>query len=117
MKKFVNTLQSDKIIYRSSLVAGIFTIFALTVGGATYFFLPPVIPLFNQMPWGEGRLGIREAIFIPGVLSIAVYIINLFLSITAYDKMPLASRIIAVTTIFISIFAFLLTLRTALLVI
>ncbi len=43
-----------------------------------YRFLPPFIPIFNQMPWGQERLGKTITIFVPVLVALLISIINLF---------------------------------------
>src|SRR3989338_9658447 len=67
--------------------------------------LPPCLPLFNQMPWGEKRLGIKSEIFIPTIIAFTISISNLALSFFFFFKMPLVSRILCVTILLMAFFA------------
>src|SRR5689334_22462248 len=96
-------LQADKIIrVGMGISLGLMLIHALYV--AIHFLsLPPVLPLYNQMPWGETRLGSKFELFIPLAITICFFGFNYFLLAKLYSAMPLVSRILSVTTLLISI--------------
>jgi hypothetical protein len=78
-----------------------------------YFFkLPPFIPLFNQLPWGMERLSEKIGIFLPLSLSWCFFIINSIIAAIIYEKMPLMSRIISVTSFLIALLTFIFIART-----
>jgi len=77
-----------------------------------YNSLPPFIPIFNQLPWGEQRLGVTITIFLPILFAFLIFLFNLFLSSLAYKKIPLVSRMIAATTLSISVLVFIFMVRT-----
>lgn len=112
MNVFFKSLSSDKIIIWSffATLSLILTSLILTI--FFYSHLPPVLPLFNQMPWGEARLGTRAQIFIPISIAFLIFIGNLVFSATLYEKMPLVSRIICITSFLISLFTLLFIIRT-----
>ncbi|EKD64855.1 MAG: hypothetical protein ACD_50C00284G0007 [uncultured bacterium] len=79
--------------------------------------MPPFVPIFNQLPWGEQRLGIKTEIFIPVSIVFLVFVVNLLLSSIIYKKIPLASRILVISSFTFSILAFFFTIRTIQLII
>lgn len=112
MNAFFKDLFVDKVIAGSFLCALFFsTVTALAVG-ITFTKLPPFIPLFNQMPWGEARLGTREQIFFPFAIALFILGVNIILIKVLYGNMPLLSRILSITSLLIVFFAFLFTIRT-----
>lgn len=112
MKRFFKNIKSDKILFFGFLAALIFIILNLSLVGFFYSQLPPFIPLFNQMPWGEARLGLKEEIFIPVAITFTIFVINLIVSSWLYNKTPLISRIFSITTLLISFFTLLFIIRT-----
>lgn len=57
--------------------------------------LPPFIPIFNSMPWGERRLFSSDInILFPAILSIII-IVNAIFGIVIYKRFTLISRILA----------------------
>lgn len=108
---------SDKIarwgLILSSSIFGIELIYI----GFFYFSLPPLLPIFNQLPWGEQRLGSRIEIFLPVVLTLIFFIFNFFLISRLHSKLPLLSRMLSITTFLIAILSLFFIIRTLQLVI
>lgn len=80
--------------------------------GIFFTSLPQFLPLFNQMPWGEERLGSRLEIFLPVVVTLLFLIFNFFLLNKLYDRMPLMARILSITTILITALSVIFTIQT-----
>ncbi|MEK7092641.1 MAG: hypothetical protein AAB907_03375 [Patescibacteria group bacterium] len=116
MSALISHIKNDKILYASTLVS--FTFFFLTIGGIaiSYQFLPPLLPVYNQMPWGDLRLGTRNDLFLILLLGVIMYILNTFCSYKLYRSIPLLSRILHVTNMLLSLFIFALMVRTILIV-
>ena|SRR5258708_5273769 len=112
MKKFFKYAKADRIIKWSLTAALLILIAELGYIGIFYFSLPPVLPLFNQMPWGQDRLGTRVEILLPVLITVSFFIINLILALKMYEKMPLVSRIVSITTVLISLLSFIFVVRT-----
>lgn len=116
MKEFFKDMNQDKTArfgFLGSLVLSFLIFFYILL---TYKNLPPFIPIFNQLPWGEQRLGIALTIFIPILIDWATIILNLFISVLLYKKMPLVSRILATTTFVVTALTFLFVVKTIVLV-
>jgi hypothetical protein len=113
----ISQIFSDKIIRLSSIFT-IALLLALTALSVYYFFkLPPFIPLYNQLPWGVERLSESIGIFLPLAISVGFFVINLIVSSKTYEKMPLLSRILSITSLLISLLTFIFIARTVQLVI
>ncbi|OGH22015.1 MAG: hypothetical protein A3D75_03250 [Candidatus Levybacteria bacterium RIFCSPHIGHO2_02_FULL_37_18] len=112
MKEVFNTVKKDKILYVSFSIAGVLMIINWTYTAFLFNRLPPFLPLFNQLAWGEKRVGNKSEIFIPIAIVFAVFISNFLISSFLYSKTPLISRILCITTLLISLFALLFTIRT-----
>lgn len=112
MKELIEILLADKIIRIGSFVSGIFSIFILGIILFFYRNLPPLIPIYNQMPWGEARLGSKVEILIPVLLATIFFISNLILGLNVYGKMPLVSRTLSITGFLLIVIAFVFTFRT-----
>lgn len=112
MKEFFKDITSDKITQRSFFLS-LFIIF-LGVAYTLFYYghLPPYIPIYNQLPWGEQRLASTPGILIPSFLAFLVFAFNLFLASFVYKKFPLISRVFSVTTLLIAILTFLFVIRT-----
>lgn len=112
MKIFFKNIKSDKILAYGFSISSMFIFLNIIYVIFFYTSLPPAIPLFNQMPWGEARLGTKWQIFIPVFMALLIFIGNLFLSSVFYKKIPLISRMLAVTSFLICFFALLFSART-----
>ncbi|MEX2007289.1 MAG: hypothetical protein WD992_00765 [Candidatus Levyibacteriota bacterium] len=99
MKEFFKPVRTDKIIYKSTLLSIFIILLTFAYVLLRFFSLPPFIPVFNQLPWGNDRIGPKLTIFIPLLTTVLILIINLILSSFVHAKNPLLSRIFAVTTL------------------
>jgi hypothetical protein len=112
MRGFFKDITSDNITQKGFFIC--FLIILLSCGYAVFYFnnLPPLLPLFNQLPWGEQRLIETAGIFIPPIISFLILLINLILASLIYKKVPLISRVLAITCLLISVLTFLFVIRT-----
>lgn len=111
MKKFIDFIRSDKIIFRGTLVSvGILSLH-LTTLLIVYRFLPPYVPIYNQLPWGVERLGSRLELFLPFALTVVLLFVNLIIMNLLYEKLPLLSRMLGVTTLLTALLGIIFTLR------
>lgn len=110
--KFFKYIIDDKIT-RLGFV-GAFGVMLASIVFVLFYYnrLPPFIPIFNQLPWGEQRLGTTAAIFLPTLIAFLIFLFNLFLSELTYERLPLVSRMIAVTSLSVSIIVFLFMVKT-----
>lgn len=116
MKEFFKDIRNDKTArfgFLSAFILSLFTFFYILL---TYKNLPPFMPIFNQLPWGEQRLGTTLTIFIPILISWVIIIFNLFISVLVYQKTPLVSRMTAITTFIVTILTSLFVVKTVVLV-
>lgn len=79
--------------------------------------LPPVVPLFNQVPWGEGRLATKMQLFLPFGIASAIIIINTGIMFFFSTDTPLVTRLVCLTNFLVTLFALLLVIRTVLILI
>jgi hypothetical protein len=112
MKNLFKYVKTDKIIKWSFQLSTVSLLSQLVYTGFSYLSLPPLVPLFNQLPWGEDRLGQKYEIFIPCILTLLFLIGNLFLINALYEKLPLLSRILSITALLISILSLIFIFQT-----
>lgn len=112
MKDFFKDIKRDRTII-SAFFINIFLI-AATVIYILFFYgkLPPFIPVFNQLSWGEQRLGETFTIFIPVGISLLILTINIFIGALIYKNIPLISRILAAVSLLTGILTFLFIVKT-----
>jgi hypothetical protein len=117
MKKYLNYALTDKILKGSLRITVVLLIGEFLFLGIMYPLLPPAIPLFNQLPWGQERLVNQLLIFFPVLLAFVFFILNLFFANYLYKKMPLVSRILGITTILLVTLSGIVIIQTVLLMI
>lgn len=117
MKKQIEQIFTDKIIRVASILS-VLVIIVLTAVTIYYFLkLPPFIPLYNQLPWGLERLSDKIGIFFPLAISTGIFLINIIVAGVTYEKMPLVSRILSITSLLCLLLSFIFIARTIQLVI
>lgn len=117
MKKYFKYLREDRLLLRLFIFAFILIVITVVYILFNYQSLPPLLPIFNQLPWGEKRLAGTFGIFIPPSLVFAIFIFNIFASSLSYPKSPLMARIFAVTSFLTALLTFLFVVRTITLII
>jgi hypothetical protein len=117
MKKYFNEIRKDKLVVRLFLLSLIIAVVSLLFILFSYTKLPPLIPIYNQLPWGQERLTITPGIFIPVILITSILIINFLVAAVIYVKYPLIARLFAITTLLTSFLTLLFVIRTITLII
>ena len=56
MNEFFKDIKEDKILFRGSILTLSFIFLSFATITFYYNSLPPIIPIMNQMPWGEERI-------------------------------------------------------------
>lgn len=111
MKPILNFYKNqDKIIFWANLLSLIFALIILIILGINFKSLPHKLPLFYSLPWGENRLINSTQFILLPVLIVLVLLINLVTSWHLHSSQLLIKRILAVSSMVIS----LLILTTAL---
>lgn len=116
MKSFINNIRADKWTFRGFSISLIITFLTIIFVLLNYGNLPPLIPIFNQLPWGTQRLTQTPGIFIPIICFGVIFLINVIFASFVYVKNPLIARIVSATTFIISILSFLFIIRTVLII-
>jgi len=111
MKNFINNIASDKLALRGFLISFLLMLFTLLYILISYHSLPPFIPIFNQLPWGNERLTSTLGIFIPPVIFGLILIFNIIFTSIVYNKNPLIARIVAAVTLILAFMNFLFIIK------
>lgn len=94
MKEKFRILVDDQFTRISLLLSLLFIIPLIAIILFTFSNLPPYIPFFNSMPWGEERLfSSRVVIFLPAIV-VLIFALNIFQATYVYKKYTLVSRIV-----------------------
>ena len=112
MNGFFNEVKKDKVISGGFLLTFIIVFLAFVYILIRFGSLPPYMPLFNQLPWGNQRLGTSIMIFIPLGIAIFIAIFNILICYFIYKKSQIISRMLAATSVLIAFLSFLFILRT-----
>lgn len=112
MKDFFKDIKGDKTITSVYLINIFFMIASVVYILFFYGKLPPFVPIFNQLPWGEQRLGSQIAIFIPILATLLILVANIFTSALIYKRIPLISRMLAAVSLLTGILTFLFSIKT-----
>lgn len=95
MKGKLNKIFLDRSIKYSILLSSLIIFFQTIILLLSYRFLPPVVPLFNSLPWGEDRLIKKEIIFILPASIILLILINTYFIDRFISKRMILSRMLA----------------------
>lgn len=117
MNARIKKLFADTIVLASFIAVIIILIAYIIFLLLTFQKLPPVVPLFNQVPWGEGRLATKMQLFLPFGIASAIVIINTGIVLFFSSDTPLVTRLVSLTNVLVAIFALLLVIRTVLIII
>ena len=112
MKEFFKDIAQDKTITPVFFINGFFIIVSVIFILFSYRNLPPFIPIFNQLPWGEQRLGPTLTIFIPVLVALLILIINILTATITYKKIPLVARMLAAVSLLASTLICLFIIKT-----
>lgn len=67
--------------------------------------LPPQVPLFYSLPWGESQLSSAASLFLlPTISIVALFIDNLF-AVSFFKNQPLVSRLSVIISLIVSFFS------------
>jgi hypothetical protein len=114
MKNLINNIQADKLAFRGFVISLLLTLLTVLYILLNYSKLPPLVPVFNQLPWGNNRLVPVNGIFIPVIAFIVILIFNVLFSSIVYSKNPLIARIVAAVTLILAMMNLLFIVRTIL---
>ncbi len=117
MRKYFKYLKEDRLILRLYIFASVLIILTIAYLLFSYNKLPPLLPVFNQLPWGEKRLSITPGIFIPSIIVFIIWVFNIFASALIYSRSPLISRMLAITSFLTALLTLLFIARTVQLII
>ena len=112
MKNFIENIRSDKLALRGFFISFLLMLLTVLYILINYSKLPPFIPIFNQLPWGNDRLTTPLGIFIPTIIFAVIFIFNIIFTSIVYNKNPLIARMVAAVTLILSFMNFLFIIRT-----
>ncbi|HVZ58219.1 MAG TPA: hypothetical protein VG935_00490 [Patescibacteria group bacterium] len=116
MNGLIKQLAHDQAIWWGTLFSIGIIVVSLVFLLVVYRSLPPLIPLYNQLPWGVDRLSPRIGLFLPTLLGLGIIIGNSTLIVFFAERMQITARMLTLTTILISTLILVFIFRTVLLI-
>ncbi|MBI5464986.1 hypothetical protein HY946_00040 [Candidatus Gottesmanbacteria bacterium] len=115
-KNRVIALWQEKTIRAATRVsfAILLSVFAFLL--LTWKSLPPQLPLFYSLPWGEEQLGKPIFLLILPLSSLFWGILNFSLAVFSFEKQPLAAKILVWATTWITFLATITLVKIILLI-
>jgi hypothetical protein len=102
MNELIKIIAADRITRLSTIIA-LGLIFATVIYIALFYRdLPPYLPLFNQLSWGDPRLGEKIFIFLLPLVTLFILIGNTIFASFLYSTLPLVSRMLTITSLLVS---------------
>lgn len=84
--KKLTFLRRDSIILTACIFTGVLFLLLVSVFALTASTLPPELPLFYSLPWGEGQLIALPFFMLLPILLLAVFILNSFIGAILYTN-------------------------------
>ena len=110
-KNFFSNIAADKLALRGFLISFLLMLITIVYILLYYSNLPPFIPIFNQLPWGNERLTITLGIFISTIIFGMIFLFNIVFTSIVYNRSPLIARIVAAVTLIIAVMNFLFIIK------
>ena len=112
MKNLISNITADKLAFRGFVISIFLALLTVLYILFYYAKLPPLLPIFNQLPWGNNRLVTTLGIFIPLAVFTVIFIFNVLFASLVYSKNPLIARIVSAVTLILALMNFLFIIRT-----
>lgn len=94
MKSNFKIVFADRVIFYALLLSILGILLQIGVSAFQFLNLPPVIPLFNSLSWGEERLIYKIFLFGVPLFLLFILILNLSWAARLYRKNALLARIL-----------------------
>lgn len=112
MSAIIKFLAQDRTIWFAILISlGILIVSAALIT-LSYWNLPPLLPLFNQLPWGVDRLSSKLGLFIPVIIATSMIGINILVTYYIYEKIPTVARLLNISGLVVSSLTLFFIFRT-----
>lgn len=94
------------IVGIANRITALFTTLSVILIFTSYDRLPPRIPLWLSLPWGDDRLAETYFIFLPVIIAVAVHVINLAVATLVVNKYRIYIQIMMATSVFTVLLSF-----------
>lgn len=116
MKNNLESLLQDRTAKFSIISSIAIIIVYVVLVGVSFTKLPPLLPLFNSLPWGTARLAPVDAVFVFPVLFLTIFILNNLAAAKIYRKQILMARVVSFNSLLVIILGLLAYVQILLLV-
>lgn len=104
MKKLIDILnRSDQLVLLSIFTSVIATALILGTYFVLYNYLPPRLPLFYSISWGENQLVTKQQFLILPAVLVLITLVNIFISSHLHPLQIVLKKIISFQSIFIAL--------------
>lgn len=96
-------MMKDKFFLFPLLFSTLSSLFIIIFVLIFYQKLPPKLPLFYSLPWGQPQLASKEQFFLLPALLISITLINAFIASSLHPLQFVLKRILMLSLVFISL--------------
>ncbi len=101
--KTIAYIRGDILLTTAFFATSIFFLYLVLLLALTINKLPPYLPLFYSLPWGEGQLIATPFFTLLPIAAVVVFFINTTLSMVIEKSQPILSRLVFLTTVLFSL--------------
>lgn len=101
----IKLVTKDRFIIYTSIVTFIFLTASVLLIITSFRSLPPLVPVFNSMPWGISRLYDSVIVLTFPLILVGVVFLNTIIYLLIYKKYTLLSRIISFNSLLFCLLA------------
>ena len=105
MKGRIKLITRDRFITYTLSVTFIFLIITTVLIIFSFRNLPPLVPVFNSMPWGVSRLYDSRIVLVLPLVLAGVVLLNTLLCVSIYKNFTLLSRIVSFNSLLFCLLA------------
>lgn len=116
MKEFINLITHDNAVKYSFISSVVFLMLLTALLIFQYNKFPPIVPLFNSLPWGKSRLVPTQMILIIPIFLTIITGTNVLLFSSLYKKYTILSRMLSVNILLSVVLTFIAFIQIILLV-
>ena len=111
MRDRIKILYQDKFLFYTNTLTAFFFLAATVLVVINYNNLPPLIPIFNSMPWGMKRLYSSDVAILFPIILFSVIVINALLVVIIYRRHTLLSRLFSFNSFLVCVLGLLAILE------
>lgn len=102
---------SDKLTLIPTIISFACFFLIITLYLSTYSILPPMLPLFYSLPWGEAQLINKQQFFILPAVLVLITLINLLISSQLHPVQRVLKRTLMLSLILVNIALLITTIK------